>query len=257
MNKTEFLEQLERLLGDISQQEREEALDFYRSYFEDAGEENEAQVIQELGSPGKVAAIIKADLGESREETGKEYGEYTEAGYQDERFRENNMPEKAENSSYRSTEENKTSSGETGRQGTYRNYRYTGQEHRQPHRGISWALILVLGMIGILAIPVLFGVGGGAFGLLLGLFLGILGIVLGLFFGGIGCIIGGVVGLVWTFFELLSNPAAAMVTTGVSLIALAVGIVCVMVFIWLILKAFPAVFRWSVDLIQRLFHRGN
>ena len=39
MNKTEFLEQLERLLWDISCQEREEALDFYRSYFEDAGEE--------------------------------------------------------------------------------------------------------------------------------------------------------------------------------------------------------------------------
>ena len=51
MNKTEFLEQLERLLWDISCQEREEALDFYRSYFEDAGEENEAQVIQELRSP--------------------------------------------------------------------------------------------------------------------------------------------------------------------------------------------------------------
>lgn len=43
MNKTEFLEQLERLLWDISCQEREEALDFYRSYFEDAGEENEAR----------------------------------------------------------------------------------------------------------------------------------------------------------------------------------------------------------------------
>ena len=29
MNKTEFLEQLERLLYDIPEQEREEALDFY------------------------------------------------------------------------------------------------------------------------------------------------------------------------------------------------------------------------------------
>lgn len=96
MNKTEFLEQLERLLWDISCQEREEALDFYRSYFEDAGEENEAQVIQELGSPGKVAAIIKADLEDGREGTGEEHGEYTESGYQDERFREDHVPEKAQ-----------------------------------------------------------------------------------------------------------------------------------------------------------------
>ena len=66
MNKTEFLEQLERLLYDIPEQEREEALDFYRSYFEDAGEDQESNVIQELGNPGKVAAIIKADLEENR-----------------------------------------------------------------------------------------------------------------------------------------------------------------------------------------------
>lgn len=257
MNKTEFLEQLERLLGDISEQEREEALDFYRSYFEDAGEENEAQVIQELGSPGKVAAIIKADLGESREENRQEHGEYTESGYQDERFREDHMPEKRESSSYGNTEENRASFGETGNQGTYRNYRYTGQEHRRPQSGISWPLILVIGIIGILAIPVLFGVGGGAFGLLMGLFFGILGIVLGLFFGGIGCLIGGVAGIVRTFLYQLPHPATAMVTAGVSLIVLTIGIVCIMAFIWLILKAFPSVFRWSVDLIQRLFHRGN
>ena len=199
MNKTEFLEQLERLLGDISEQEREEALDFYRSYFEDAGEENEAQVIQELGSPGKVAAIIKADLGESREENRQEHGEYTESGYQDERFREEHMPEKRESSSYGNTEENRASFGKTENQGTYRNYRYTGREHRRPQSGISWPLILVIGIIGILAIPVLFGVGGGAFGLLMGLFFGILGIVLGLFFGGIGCLIGGVAGILADF----------------------------------------------------------
>lgn len=90
MNKTEFLEQLERLLYDIPEQEREEALDFYRSYFEDAGEDQESNVIQELGNPGKVAAIIKADLEENREE----HGEYTESGYQDERFREEHVPEK-------------------------------------------------------------------------------------------------------------------------------------------------------------------
>ena len=91
MNRKEFLAQLERLLWDIPVQEREEALEFYNSYFDDAGEENESSVIQELGSPGKVAAIIKADLGESR----KEYGEYTETGYSDGIFDDRNMPERA------------------------------------------------------------------------------------------------------------------------------------------------------------------
>ena len=59
MSRREFLAQLERLLWDIPVQEREEALEFYNNYFDDAGAENESSVIQELGSPGKVAAIIK------------------------------------------------------------------------------------------------------------------------------------------------------------------------------------------------------
>ena len=62
MNREEFLSQLERLLYDIPAQEREEALEYYNGYFDDAGKEKEAEVIQELGSPGKVAAIIKQTM---------------------------------------------------------------------------------------------------------------------------------------------------------------------------------------------------
>ena len=70
MNRAQFMEQLEKLLSDISEEERQEALDYYESYFDDAGEDQEANVIRELGSPGKVAAIIKADLRESSQNYG-------------------------------------------------------------------------------------------------------------------------------------------------------------------------------------------
>ena len=90
MNRAQFMEQLEKLLFDISEEERQEALDYYESYFDDAGEDQEANVIRELGSPGKVAAIIKADLRESSQN----YGEYTENGFQDDRVKEDmQMPE--------------------------------------------------------------------------------------------------------------------------------------------------------------------
>ena len=62
MNKDEFLRQLEVLLSGISQEERTEALAFYRSYFEDAGEANEAKILEELESPQKVADSIIKDL---------------------------------------------------------------------------------------------------------------------------------------------------------------------------------------------------
>ena len=64
MNRAQFMEQLKKLLSDISEEERQEALDYYESYFDDAGEDQEANVIRE-----------------------QDYGEYTEKGFEDERVR--------------------------------------------------------------------------------------------------------------------------------------------------------------------------
>ncbi len=76
MNQERFLTELAHLLQDLPEEEREEALDFYRCYFEDAGIENEASVIAELGSPEKVAYTIKESMKDQEDR-----GEYTENGY--------------------------------------------------------------------------------------------------------------------------------------------------------------------------------
>ena len=67
MNKEEFLRKLEQLLSDISEEERKDAIAFYRSYFEDAGEGNEASILKELESPEKVAEAIKSDLNDAEQ----------------------------------------------------------------------------------------------------------------------------------------------------------------------------------------------
>lgn len=67
MNRDEFMKELESLLWDIPEGERMEALNYYREYFEDAGEEKEQQVIEELGAPGEVARNIKEGLKENME----------------------------------------------------------------------------------------------------------------------------------------------------------------------------------------------
>ncbi len=64
MSRKEFMERLEELLKDIPDNEREEALQYYNDYFDDAGMENEAEVIRDLGSPEQVAQKLKAGLGE-------------------------------------------------------------------------------------------------------------------------------------------------------------------------------------------------
>ena len=51
MNKKLFLDELHRLLSDLPPEERNQAIKYYEDYFDDAGAENEQQVIDELGTP--------------------------------------------------------------------------------------------------------------------------------------------------------------------------------------------------------------
>ena len=73
MNRKQFLYELEQLLKDIPDNERAEAIQYYNDYFDDAGAENEARVIEELESPEQVAETIREGMSESG-------GEYTENG---------------------------------------------------------------------------------------------------------------------------------------------------------------------------------
>lgn len=66
MTREEFLRRLNELLSDVTDEERAEAIRFYEEYLDDAGPEQEAQVLAELGSPEKVAAIIRANVPGSR-----------------------------------------------------------------------------------------------------------------------------------------------------------------------------------------------
>lgn len=61
MRRTEFLEELGRLLADLPEEERKAAILYYDDYLQDAGQENEQDVIRELGGLEKVVATIRAD----------------------------------------------------------------------------------------------------------------------------------------------------------------------------------------------------
>lgn len=58
--------QLEILLQNISYVEREEALQYYNDYFDDAGAENEQSVIEALGNPARVAENIRREFLENQ-----------------------------------------------------------------------------------------------------------------------------------------------------------------------------------------------
>lgn len=55
MTRDEFLIRLRTLVNDLPPEEREDVMSYYTEYFDDAGPENEQQVIRQLGSPENVA----------------------------------------------------------------------------------------------------------------------------------------------------------------------------------------------------------
>lgn len=85
MNRREYMAQLSYLLQDMPESERQDVLNYYENYFDEGGSEQEELIIRTLGSPERLAAIIKEGM---QEEEGSAYGEYTESGYRDDRFRE-------------------------------------------------------------------------------------------------------------------------------------------------------------------------
>lgn len=62
MNKEKFMLDLEKKLKKIPKEEKENALDYYQEYFDEAGEENEEKILKELGSPSKIASEIMANF---------------------------------------------------------------------------------------------------------------------------------------------------------------------------------------------------
>lgn len=62
MTRNEYLSQLDRYLRKLPQKDYEEAMEHFTEYFEEAGPENEAQAIQDLGSPKEAAHELLSNL---------------------------------------------------------------------------------------------------------------------------------------------------------------------------------------------------
>ena len=155
MNREEFLTRLEGMLQSISPTEKEEVLQYYRDYFEDAGPENEQSVIEALGDPADIAENIKKDL---------QGDDGSRATASDHAVMEYGSPEACERDNY-------NGSPKAGERGNYYESRTSHADtgYREPvpaeKRMPGWAIVLLTLLI-VFASPVLIGLLGVLFGLL-------------------------------------------------------------------------------------------
>lgn len=77
MNKMEFMDHLKRGLDDFPRDEQESALKYYAEYFQEAGEDNEEEVIKELGDPDQIVADIRKNY-DGKLESGRRSAKWLE-----------------------------------------------------------------------------------------------------------------------------------------------------------------------------------
>ena len=248
MNRYEFMRQLEMLLADITPSERKEALQFYNDYFDDAGAENEQEVIKVLGSPEKVAETIKADL------TGDATGEFTENGYKDFYNKGEEIIEYGQGVNGQKQEnpyQNGTYQGggfQNGQENTYQN---TGNSRK----GMSAGQIVLLVVLCICAAPILIPIAAVIFAV----FVAIAAVLFALFISvaaiAFAMVVVGVVLLVVGIVKMFAAPFGGMCLAGTGLVCAGIGILFVILSVWVCAIAIPAIVRGIVNLCRLPFRK--
>lgn len=244
MSREEFMRELEYLLSDIPDEEKVDAIEYYKDYLEEAGQENEEAVIKEFGSPERIAAMIRSNI------TGSlvDGGEFTDNGYQDERFRDPNyqmakrydLPEISDTDE---KNEQRNSFDQTDKK----------NNNGKVIKIVVWIILIIV------ASPLLMGVGSGLAGLLVGL-IGVLiavavavgAITLALFAAAVAVAVAGIA-------SMILHPLSGMLLLGLGILFLGLAFVSLAVSGVFYGKFIPFLLRSSINSINSLLHkrRGN
>lgn len=241
MTRVEFMTELASLLQDISVEERVEAMQYYNNYFDDAGEDQEETIIEQLGSPAKVAAEVKAGLGNHDGES----AEYRETGYADTRFEYRDIPARRDED----TEQSK---------GTSYNYEKSTEVEvkKAPwtNKPLKIALIVLLILVAApIVIPIVAGVAAAVAGILIAVF----AVFIALVVASAAVAIAGVALFVAGLMNLISHLAVGLALTGSGLIVTVLGVIATIASVRLCFIVYPGMIRGLVWLCKKPFQRGK
>lgn len=250
MRRTDFLNELERLLSDLPEEERREALQYYEDYFADAGEEKEEEVIRELGSPQKVAESIRADyFGKNEEPTDSRTGHSSGHGSE-------------YSSGYGQGYGSGNGTGSGAGYGTAYGPRdafgdnagmteYAEQQKKSWWSDRTLQIVLIV-LLALTLLPVAFG----GVSTLAGIIISVLAMGVGLVAAGIAITVAGIAVVAAAFFVMAGTFSGALVMCGTGLLLLAIGMAVTVGSIKLCMIVYPAIYRGVVKLWKRLFQKN-
>lgn len=244
MRKEEFISKVEYLLSDISNEEKYDAINYYRDYIEEAGPEKEEEVLAEFGSPERIAAIIRSDLKGDM----KDGGEFTENGYKDPRFDgpENSIvkakPEAGNNEEKYEYSEQTNSNDNVKKESLWNRFKAKVNNMFGDNMSKTTKIVIIVLLI-IILFPVLLGTGtfilsslGSVAGFIVSLFF-LVGIVTAIL------LIGAVVLLFTSFGFMFVSGGIAAVLIGAALTSLGLGLLSLVLSVLFYGKFIPFVFK--------------
>lgn len=243
MNRIEFMRQLESLLQNISVTEREEALQYYNDYFDDAGEENEQDVIEALGNPARVAENIKKGL------YGSGYGEST---YQ------KNIPVNRAVTEYTGEAGREQDRSTQNQNGSTQNQNGAGQavymqKPQEPENKLSGGMIALIVIACVILGPVALGLASGILGVIFGLAAAWFAMIVGFGVTALALFVVMIVLLVAGIGGCFTYPLAGVGLMAAAMICGGFGLLFLMLTVAMAGIATPAFVRGIVQLCRKLF----
>lgn len=236
MKKTEFIEQLNELLQEVEEEEKEEALEYYKDYLEEAGISDDTEMPESFGTPQRVAQTVKDGLSGKFEEK----AEFTERGFRNFEEKRNQVDSfggviKSEDRAYQNKEKE-----------------YEEQKHKR-RMGLGIILLIIAAVVvgGPVAISVLAV-------LLVLFFCGVIVTLAGVIAAttvGVSLLITGAILCGVGIVKLLAVPFAGIVLIGGGLVSMSVGLLGLIAGIQMALKVLPKVFRKSIEMCKKPFRK--
>lgn len=252
MTRVEFLQQLAYLLQDMDEKDREDVLNYYRDYMDEAQIDNGDSVNDLFESPEKIAMSIRSSCFEDD----SEQIQADEQGFKNVHVEtEGRVPEVYGHpyEKEKDFQENTTSDDWYKETETYHRSVQEAPKVKQNNLG----KILLIVALCVVALPLIASLGGG----LVGVVLGIVGAVIGVVFGtaalAIGCIAGGVGIFVMSILRMAISVPQGVFMMGSSLLMVAVGILFVLLTIVIFKRFIPWIIRGIVTLFRKIFHRAG
>lgn len=260
MTKYEFLGDLSRLLADLPEEERKQALHYYEDYFADAGEDNEQAVLTELGSPVEIAEQIKNDNTENIS-----YGEgtvsratdapqlYETSEHAQNKHTQNTsetedgwhkMPGSQHTGSSSNDGWNQTSGNYDNANGDQAAYQQTGQQKSGFFARMDHNNIIIMIVVLVITSPIWGTALVSIAGILLGIVSAVIGIFAAMIFGGAGSAIGGVAAITGGIIGIIAGKTAGgILTIGVGCLLFSLGSAFCYLGVFLVIRLFPLLWK--------------